>query len=200
MTLVELLVTLVLFALIAATLAATFAGGLKVWERFQTSGTREQWLEVAFDQFRRDLHDARRFQPIPFQGTYDTVSFPALVSTATETGDYQELGRVGYFWDGARRRLCRSHDPYRRLAHAGLKDTCETAMSDLDRLHLSYYTWDAANGTYSWSSSWSAAEPPLAVKLELTYNEPSSRRPVTQSLIVQVPVATNGRPLATGNP
>ncbi|MBI4323251.1 MAG: hypothetical protein HY596_03135 [Candidatus Omnitrophica bacterium] len=194
MTLVELLVTLVLFALIAATLAATFAGGLQVWERFQTSGTREPWLQVAFDQFRRDLHGARRFQPIPFQGAYDALSFPALVSTAAETGDYQELGRVGYFWDGARRRLCRSHDPYRRLAHAGLKDTCEAVISDITRLHLSYYAWDPAEETYDWSSSWSAAEPPLAVKLELSYNEPSSRRPVTQSLIVQVPLAMGGRP------
>mgnify|MGYP001571234000 FL=1 len=194
LTLVELFVTLVLFALIAATLAATFAGGVKVWERFQTVGAREQWLQVAFDQFRRDLHDARRFQPIPFQGAYDAVSFPALVLTAAEARDDQELGRVGYFWDGTRRRLCRSHESYRRLAHAGLKDTCEAVISDLDRLRLSYYTWDPADEAYEWSSSWSASEPPLAVKLELTYSEPSSRRAVTQALIVHVPIATSGRP------
>ena len=190
LTLVELLVTLMLFALIAATLTATFAGGFKVWARFQTGGAREPWLQVAFEQFRRDLHDARRFQPISFQGAYDMVSFPALVSTATDTGDFQELGRVGYFWDGARRRLCRSHAPYRRLSHTSLKETCETVISDLNRLRLSYCTWDATEGAYRWSSSWSAKEPPLAVKLELTYDEPSTRRAVTQSLIVQVPVAS----------
>lgn len=200
LTLIELLITLVLFALVAGTLAATFAAGGSVWQRMRTSGVRDQWLQVGFDQLRRDVHHAHRFGPIPFAGSYDLVSFPALVPMETEAaGDdsalqEREVGRIGYYWDGARHRLCRSQQPYRVLARVRLKDDCQAALSDITRLRFAYYTFDPESETYDWSKSWSGPEPPLAVKVDVTYDDEATRKAVTQSVVIQIPVAPTGRP------
>ena len=53
LTLVELLVTVALMALVAGACAATFAGGLRVWERLTALGARQAWVPVAFDEIRR---------------------------------------------------------------------------------------------------------------------------------------------------
>jgi hypothetical protein len=98
---------------------------------------------------------------------------------------------MGYYWDRRNRRLCRAQHPYRLLSRSRLTDpkACETVAEDVNKVRFSFYAWDPANESYAWSNSWSDAKPPLAVKLELTYNDEQARRDVTQALVVPVPVA-----------
>ena len=198
LTLVELLVTVALMALVAGACAATFAGGLRVWERLAALGARQAWVPVAFDEIRRDLHRVRRFKPIPFAGRYDRVSFPALVAAIGADGvEADEIGQRGYFFDSARRRLCQSAQPYRRLRHDRLTDACSPVLTDVERVRMSYYGVDPDSGVNGWSGSWSGPEPPLAVKIEVT---PEARDAETQTLLVQLPAAAAPAPALPAKP
>ena len=190
LTLVELLVTSALMALVAGASVATLSGGFKVWQRLQTLGQQSQWIEVAFDEMRRDFRNARRFSLIPFKGTYNQVSFPTLVEVRTDADvSWQEIGRTGYYLDRRDRRLCRSQHPYRVIRRRRLQDACVSVMSDVERLTFSYYRFDRDTETYAWTNSWSSSEPPLAVKMEIGHRDPATRRIMTRSLLVQLPAA-----------
>lgn len=190
LTLVELLITVSLVALIAGAVVATFAGGIQVWQRLQVYGAREQWVQTAFHQLRRELRNARRFEPIRFEGTYDVFSFPALVSTGLEEGlQVEEVGQVGYFFDSPRRTLCQSQHPYRVLRRFRLKDSCSPVLTGIDRLRFSYPAVDSDTNSSSWSDSWSSSQPPLAVKVEVRFHDSSIQRPHVYSLIVHLPTA-----------
>ena len=194
-TLVELLVTVSLLGMIAGTVAATFSGGMRVWERIQSRGTHGQWIEVTLDQVRRDIGSMRAFAPIEFKGEYDEVSFPALVSwTPRPTVDDKmpeprdEPGRRGYYFDSGRRMLCRSEHPYRLTRRYRLKDACSPVMTEVDRVRFSYCEVDPSKGACAWTDGWDADRPPVAVKMEIGYHDAITKRDASNTLIVQVPV------------
>lgn len=191
MTLVELLVTLALSALVLATVIATLIGGFRIWERIQAQGRRSQWAHVAFDQIRRDLHNMRRFRRIPFEGTYEEFSFPAMVSSEGAQGEpVVELGAVTYYLDATQRRLCRSETPYRHLRNAGARARCTPVLEGVERWRVMYYIADRESQASRWVERWSAPEVPLAVKMQISYHEASTTPLVDRTLIVALPLAS----------
>ena len=197
MTLVELLVTLALSALVIAAVIVTLVGGFRVWERIQGEGRQRQWLQIAFDQVRRDLVNVRRFQPVEFDGTYDMVSFPAIVSADAADGErLEELGVVSYFLDQTHHQLCRSQTPYRRLRRARLRSGCVPVLQEVNRLRWSYYGPELHGTTSQWVEHWSAPEPPLAVKMQIGYDDATTKRSATETLVIALPLV-NARSTAT---
>ena len=192
-TFVEMLVALSLLTLVSASIAATLSGGLSVWQRAQTVGLHDQALQVAVAQLQRDLHQVRRFAPLPFTGEYDEVSFPAMVMSATTepAADEPVLGRLGYFFDSGRRRLCRSFHDYRDVRQRHLKDVCHPLLTDVERVRFGYYGWDESSSAYGWMSDWSTPTPPLAVKVELGWPQPAGRPVESQTIIVRLPLASS---------
>lgn len=190
-TLVELLVTVSLVALVGATVVASVTGCLKVWERINEHGRQAQWVAVAFDQLRQDLRSPRRFGPIPFDGTHDAVSFASVVPMTTAAGvDMNEMGRIGYYFDAHRQMLCRSQQSYRFLRRVQLKDACDPVLTNVERVRFSYYVTKPETKTGEWFNEWSSPQPPLAVKVEVRYHERTTNHADTQTLLVYVPSAT----------
>ena len=189
MTLVELLVTLSLVALVAGTIVATFSGGIGVWERIQRHGARDQWVDVAFDEIRRQLQSSRRFSKIKFQGEHDELSFATVVPWARRGEPaHDEPGRMAYYFDSSRRRLCRSETAYRLLRRRDVREGCRVVLESVARARFSYYAVDPDGRSGSWADSWDEDDPPLAVKVELSYDDPATRRPLAYTLIVHLPV------------
>ena len=190
LTLIELLVTISLMVLVAGTVAAVFMGGWRVWERIESHGTQDAWTEVVFDQVRRDLHNVRKFSELPFTGEYNEVSFPFLVESETKDGlRYEELGRLGYYFDAYHHALCRSEQTFRDSRRIRLREACTPVLTDVERVKFRYYGLDPASKTYDWSSKWEAAEPPLAVGLEIRYHSSTAQPPMARSLTVHLPLA-----------
>ena len=190
-TLVELLVTTVLVALVGATVVAAVSGCLRVWGRVDSHGSKTSWTELAFQSIRQDVRSLRAFTPIAFEGRYDTVSFPALVTPPiTPDGSTEpEIGQVGYYFSGPRKTLCRAQYPYRVLRHTRLRDRCDPVLTGVDRVAFSYFAPATDTGQAGWTSSWSSPEPPLAVKVEVRYDERTTGQASTQLLLVHVPTA-----------
>lgn len=195
LSLVELVVSLSLVAMISGSTMATLSGGLAVWDRIQQHGVQQQWFQVAFEGLRRDLRSMRRFEPIGFTGDYDAVSFPAVLGaggalTATEGN---ELGCVAYFFDSGRQRLCRSRIPYRRFASTRIKSACEPMLEGIRSIRFSYYVQEEHGSSFRWTGRAEGPEPPLAVKMEIRYDttqaSSSFTTATTTSLMVPIPIA-----------
>lgn len=187
-TLVELLVAIALLAVVTLATAATLTSGWMVWQRLQAYEVQDQWVMVFFHQIRRDLSNARLFAPVGFHGEYDTLSFPALVPAGEGFQTIpEELGRIGYFFETAKQRLCRSQTPYRMVSRKGLKDSFQTVLTGIDRVRFSYYAWDSLNEGGTWADSLSSTQLPLAVKVEIQYKDASNGIRKDQSLIVYLP-------------
>ena len=189
-TLMELLITLALVVLVAATIISVLAGGFRVWERAQEQEAVDQEVWLVLEGMRKDLHNAQRFGAIPFEGSYDTLSFPTLVERylMKDGTMVKELGRLGYFHDGGKKLLCRSIQPYRVIRSKSLRDSCQPVASGIERIRFSYYKQDPVTGGYEWTSSFSAPDPPVAVKIEVGYRG-ESKEMKSRVLVVHLPIA-----------
>ena len=181
-TLVELLITTSLMALVGGATVASLAGGVKVWERVAEFGVNDQAALVAFTRMRGDLHNARRFHPIPFEGAYDQYTFAAADRNDPAASDPEEIGRLGYFLNERRHLLCRSFVPYRLMRGTGLTDRCQVMLEHVERVRCRYFGTGAAGSPNEWTDHWQSQDPPLAVTCEATLS--SSPKPTSYSLVV----------------
>ena len=184
-TLVELLVTTSLMAMVGGAAVAALAGGLRVWDRATSLGTDQQAMLIAFERMRRDLHNLRRFAPIQFEGDYHEYAFPVVEAANADSNAPKEIGRLGYFHDERRQLLCRSFAPYRLLRHERLTDHCQPVLEGLTRVRFKYFGKDSDSGTAGWMEHWSSLTPPLAVSAEMTLR-PRGQPPTTHTVVIDV--------------
>ncbi len=169
-TLVELLVTTSLLALVGAAAVAALAGGLRVWNRAAEFGTQQQATLIALKRMRDDLQSFRHFHPIHFDGVYNEYAYPAVGQERPEADGLAEIGRAGFFLDERQHLLCRSFVPYRRIREVRVTDHCHPILEGVTRLRFEYFGRQA-DGTVRWADQWDATSPPLAVKWDLTLQE-----------------------------
>lgn len=178
-TLIEVLISASLVVVMGATVVGLIMGGLRVWQRTDTLGTREAWVQVAFDQWRRELRSMAHFKPIPFTGAYDSCAF---ASTHNDT-----LGATRYYFDSPRQRLCRTQQPYPQW-RARRETSCSALLQDVQQVRFSYYAPRTETGGGTWAGAWAASDaPPQAVKLTVTYRPAGARDPVTYESLVYLP-------------
>ena len=182
-TLVEVLIVTVLMTFVAGLLIAVLTGGFKVWKRALDYGSREQALLVTFDGMRRDLQNGRRFSLEPFKGDYGQFAVPAVGYFTSDPGDPQEIGQFGYFLDEYKHVLCRSFIPYRLARRMRLRDRCQVALQDVQRVRFEYFGAAKETQEASWSESWESPDPPVAVKISVTI-QGERRQPSTHTLLV----------------
>lgn len=191
-TLPELLITTSLLALIIGAVVAAVVGGFRVWGRAKAYGANEQASLIAFEQLRRDLHNAAPFALLPFAGAYDELSFALVSRDARTPRAPREIGRHGYYIDDRRNLLCRSFAPYRLTREVRLKDRCEVALEHVQRLRFEYFGASGQTGEAVWTQSWDAATPPIAVKVSLVLQD--GREPSTSHSMVMFLPAVGTRP------
>ena len=188
-TVIELLVSVSLMALIGAALVSALSGGMKVWQRAKTFGTHRQAALIAFSQLRTDLLNAQRFALVPFKGAYEDVAYATIEEDAATDG-LPVIGARGYFYDAARQRLCRAFVPYRRLRTQRLTGGCQAALEGVTRVRFSYFGADEAGRALGWHERWDSADLPMAVKVELTVQPERQAEPSTHAFVVFLPGAS----------
>lgn len=188
-TLIEMLIALSLFAAVLGTIAATFFSGTTVLRRIQCQGFQDQELLTTMERIRKDFSQYHNFRPVPFDGSYEKIQFPAL-TPAGEWGENQlsEPGRLAYFHDRRKDLFCRSTVAYRALrSQRYLEDSCSPLMEDVSRVHFSYFGMPDDAQTYSWSGSWKGATPPRFIKLELEYKDACSDEKIRKTAVFPIP-------------
>ncbi len=194
LTLVELLISLSLVAVVAMTVFGVFSGGLSIWERTQGSGVQARLVELTLEQIRRDLATARFFEPLGFEGAYDQVSFPSLVTMTYRRDDSElevdEPGRVGYWFDFGRGVLHRSEHGYRLVRRYRLRDYRRPVLVGIRRVRFSYAKLESEGKAVGWSGSWEPEDGhPAAVKIEIGYLDETTKEERSRSLLVPLPLS-----------
>lgn len=145
-TLVELIVAMTIFSVVALGLGASFLSGMKLWSKANqsfSSGKAEFFLEV----FARDIYQCLNLEQVGFSGTKEEVSFPALL--------YGRVVKVTYSFDKEGKKLKRST--------VNLKDALSKDSGSLfdkeeslqaANCELSYFSFDAKKEKYFWAESW----------------------------------------------
>ena len=131
-TLIEMLVVVVMFSLVALAVASTLNNGIKIWQRLNQK-TGQEDINIFFERIAWELRNSFEFDTIGFQGSKDRVNFAALVSTpgsikAQETG----IGEITYFYDSAKKRLNRQIRSYSQI-YKGNIGTEQDLLKDLIR-------------------------------------------------------------------
>jgi len=193
-TLLETLVALALVAFVGMATFSMVAGGFRLWERLREDGVQQRHVWLALEQMRQDLGRSRPFLPIPFKGTYDKISFPGPVPVvfqdprSGQQWEAEEMGEIAYTWDSLQGFLHRSQIPYRFLRRHAVHEKGKVVSEGLRRIRFSYGKPIPGGGAMEWRSLWEEEEWPMAVKIEVEYQDGQTQRIETWHLVVPLSV------------
>ena len=168
-TLLELLITTSLIALMGLAIYSVFARGVMVWGRGGVINKVEQEVRFTLQSLAKELRNSFKFSGIEFSGTKSGISFPAYVNTAGIAQDPKwEVGKVSYFYDSSKKSFFRRQASYIELFQPDSLQAKEI-VSQINDLGINYYFFDAIGKTYNWKDSWTDKENfPLGVKIKLS--------------------------------
>ncbi len=129
-TLIEILLTVTIMAVVAVAIMQGLSNGLKLWQRGQ--GVNSQMdAAICFDKMSQYVRNAVVFDQIPFVGSETRMSFAVLME-----GD--RLGAVAFEFDPALQVIHRKRADYGRALKKAWS-TQEVLCQNVENMRLRYY-------------------------------------------------------------
>lgn len=191
-TLFEMLVALAIFAMAAAAVGASAAGGLRIFARARTLDLAAENVLLSIERMERDIRNTFLLQGIGFSGTPTRLSVPGMVQVPRADGNPRQMpGRISYYVDRGSSSLTMQHDPYGVALDEDFRTRREYAAAAAEGIRdvrFEYLGFDPTARQFEWRTEWQADEaaPPVAVRMTL---EPVVRMPFEMTRIVFVPIA-----------
>ena len=117
-TLVEMLLVVSLFAVVALSIYHAFSNGLKVWERGRQFMAEED-LDIFFDKFSRELRNTFDFSQIGFAGKETSIKFATRIRTPADRALglekdalIDQIGGVEYYFDTGKKTIYKKEFNY----------------------------------------------------------------------------------------
>lgn len=154
LTLVELLLTITLFATILLSVAGLVRSGWQVQDRVGRQVVPYQQMERALTRLERDVESAQRLFAIPVVGADDVFEFARVDETATAGGAARDWVRVRYRVEplDGKAQLVREQWLWRTGASGGEPMRRETLLT-LAEGHFTFGTL-GADQHVAWVESW----------------------------------------------
>lgn len=162
-TLVEILISSAIISLVAISVYAVFASGVRVWQRGSQASSYERRERLFLEKLGRELSNTFQFSNIPFKGTEDSIAF----ATLSEKG----VSRISYFLN-TENVLCRRLTSYAESFKKEEELEAIKLIPGVSGLKFSYCYLDNASGDYKWKDRWKPEEQdtlPRAVSIELIF-------------------------------
>ena len=185
-TLVELLVAVSIFSVIAVALYSTFATGLDAWKRMEQASALNQEARLALQRICLELRNALDFPGIEFSGQANRLSFAALVNAAGPGAEQRlQIARISYFPDdvpgtGLKSLLRRQQIyPQQTAGEINAREEesdeliCSVAEGGLN-FEYSFQGETLSEGRASWKDTWIYGDNnrlPLGVRVSLSLQE-----------------------------
>lgn len=161
-TLIELMIVSALIGIVGLTIAATFAGGMRIFNRMEGHSSVRADVFLALETMERDLRNTFEEKGIDFSGTSHKMTFPAMLQTVSGEGQTRRsVGSVAYFLDddGKNPWLIREERSY---SQAVKKDSYRRGdrefLVPLEEIDLRYFFYDDEAGGYRWTDHWDPSE------------------------------------------
>ncbi len=176
-TLVEILIVVCIFAIIAGSLGMTLFSALKLWQRAQAAGFIQTNILLSFESFSHNLRQAVLFPEFDFLGKKDKVEFMTIIN--------DEIYKIEYKFSVSDL-FSSKKTKYQDLIEEKDNQYSENELFKADSLVLSYLVFDDKELEYQWRDSFEQeGKVPLAVKIAVEEGERSFEK------IVFVPIHKN---------
>ncbi|MCX5696834.1 MAG: type II secretion system protein [Candidatus Omnitrophica bacterium] len=145
-TLIELIMAVTIFSLVAVGIASSFFSGIKLWNKAKEDIAAVS-LFLSVDSIAGELRQSANVKPIGFEGSATDVSFPYVSGNA--------VLKVTYKFDPSSKRLTRATVPLKDIiAESEAQNYQGKEVLSLDDLTLSYFYFDKISGKYLWKDNW----------------------------------------------
>ena len=186
-TLIEVLISSAIISLVAIGIYSAFASGISVWKRSNESRAYERKIIRFFDRLTRELRNTFKISSIAFEGTGDSVAFPALIESITDEGEQRfEIGKISYSLNEDNT-LCKQKEMYSELFQEEREVECEELIKEVFELKFSYCFLDNITGEYKWKDEWVEGQQdsiPKAVKIELLLEEDQEESKFIKTILI----------------
>ena len=157
-TLIELMLVAVLLGIVGLAIVATFAGGLKIFDRAENYTAAKADVFLAMEKLEKDLRSAFPVKGIDFIGEARKMAFPAILQRFSAKGRAEEsLGSVSYYRGDAGDAgvLSREEKTYAEAVkkeNSGHGEIEE--LASIQDIHFQYLSYDPQTETYRWDALW----------------------------------------------
>jgi type II secretory pathway pseudopilin PulG len=218
-TLIELMLVAAMMGAIGLTIVATFAGGLKIFNRMENyTATRAEVL-LAAEKMERDLRNTFPLKGIDFIGDAEKMTFPAILKTALSEEQIKESpGSVSYYRGGQEdgSALFREEKTYTQaLKREGSARGSIMDLVPVEDVNFQYFSYDPDAKAYSWVDAWDKSESeededevvkatkntdtleerpenlPLGVKLKMSYRDGGKTLTLERTVFIKTAVSLN---------
>lgn len=180
-TLIELLISSVLIAVVALAIYTALSSGISLWARTNSAGIQKERVIILLERLAREWRNSIKFSGIDFEGTQDTLSFPALITQIYSEAETSQPfiihlpGRITYRFDEDDETILYQRLTYKELnSDIESEDISEESMgtrieiSNIKSLLFSYYKYDEEEEEWVWDEAWpDAPTRPIAIKIEI---------------------------------
>ena len=184
LTLVEIIITASLVAVVGIAVFSAVSSGLKIWQRL-TKSTIEEDVHIFFEKFGFDIRNSFAYEGIDFSGSDDSLTFASLVSGS---GFNLAPGQVTYHFYPEGEVVTSEKRTVTNLFR-DKPGIIERRLEDVQALSFSYYFYDPLRKEYFWVSDWEEDRLPLAVRINLEIKR--DKREYKFSKTFNIPVGNN---------
>jgi len=178
-TMIELLVAVLIFSIIASVVYSVFSTGTSVWRRTKDATQISMVINSVLEDLAKELRAAIKYTgkdtSLEFTGEKDKIYFCSLSDTVTDEGQYKEIYRISYYADSGQE--AETLDLFKRkapLIKGGFEidDTEERVLvASLDDFKIEYAYRDSM-GEIAWSQEWkNSDEIPQALRVGIHKSE-----------------------------
>ena len=190
-TLIEVLITSALMAVLALAVYGLFDSGIRVMRKMVRPLPQEE-RSIFFEKFSRDLQNLFHYAGVAFKGEKERVVFATTVRTQKELGGDQGIGRVTYSYNSDARAIERLQENVSQI-YEGKAAQSAAVLIPVDSLSFEYFGPDSSDKTkYLWSDEWDEAEEnftkgiPLAVRVTFTFQDEDQERQIKRAISIPV--------------
>lgn len=166
-TLIEMLIVTVILSVVAMTTFAILSNGLRIWQT-ANQPLPEEDLNIFFDKFSLDLRNTFKFTGIIFSGTMEKAEFPTLVNSLRL--QKRTVGKLIYEYEPQNKILNRYQLDFADVYNEESNEDPQQSLSNVETLKFQYYFYDDQKKEYLWQDEWSKEGLPLALRVELEFN------------------------------
>lgn len=186
-TLIEMVIVTAIISVVALAIYATLNNGIKIWQKVN-SQLPEEDLNIFFDKFTLDIRNTFKFTGINFSGTTDKLEFPTLVNPVRDYGQTgkrydvsngvnslrlqkRTVGKLIYTYEPQNQILNRYQVDFAGVYSGETNAGPPQSLKNVRALRFQYYFYDKERKEYLWQDEWSKEGLPLAVKVELEFDD-----------------------------
>ena len=186
-TLIEILITISLAAIVGAGIYSLLDSGIRVADRV-ANPIREEDLNIFFEKFSRDIQNTFKYSEIPFSGDEEQLSFATTIQAGEELGMERGIGRVRYFYDSGDDSIERAEENLSDLFEED-ENRSRSVLGGVTSASFMYYQYTPIDNVYQWITEWEAGDEnqiPIAVQIRLKYNDEENEKYTTRTFSIPV--------------